>query len=151
MEDVEDLLLQLEQELNEGKKSLFGGGVTVDAETIYGIIDRIRAALPEMIREAKYIVQTNEKRRQEETLRARFGEAHIDHIGPIMPGEDFYAFLDGRPGFFVELGSRCPEKGCDMPHHNPKYRLDQDALPYGVQYLYDMALALLNRAEQAED
>ena len=71
MEDVEDLLLQLEQELNEGKKSLFGGGVTVDAETMYGIIDRIRAALPEMIREAKYIVQTNEKRRQEETLRAQ--------------------------------------------------------------------------------
>ena len=87
----------------------------------------------------------------EKTLLARFGEAHIDHIDPIMPGEDFYAFLDGRPGFFVELGSRCPEKGCDMPHHNPKYRLDQDALPYGVQYLYDMALALLNRAEQAED
>ena len=87
----------------------------------------------------------------EKTLLARFGEAHIDHIDPIMPGEDFYAFLDGRPGFFVELGSCCPEKGCDMPHHNPKYRLDQDALPYGVQYLYDMALALLNRAEQAED
>ena len=80
----------------------------------------------------------------EETLLSRFGAAHIDHIGPIMPGEDFYAFLDGRPGFFVELGSRCPEKGCDMPHHNPKYRLDQDALPYGVQYLFDMALTLLD-------
>lgn len=84
----------------------------------------------------------------EQTLLARFGKAHIDHIGPIMPGEDFYAFLDGRPGFFVELGSRCPEKGCDMPHHNPKYRLDQDALPYGVQYLYDMALTLLNKPEK---
>ena len=80
----------------------------------------------------------------EETLLSRFGAAHIDHIGPIMPGEDFYAFLDGRPGFFVELGSRCPEKGCDMPHHNPRYRLDQDALPYGVQYLFDMALTLLD-------
>ena len=81
----------------------------------------------------------------EQTLLSRFGKEHIDHIGPIMPGEDFYAFLENRPGFFVELGSRCPEKGCDRPHHNPVYRLDQDALPYGVQYLYDMALKLLNQ------
>ena len=81
----------------------------------------------------------------EQTLLSRFGKEHIDHIGPIMPGEDFYAFLENRPGFFVELGSRCPEKGCDRPHHNPGYRLDQDALPYGVQYLYDMALKLLNQ------
>ena len=81
----------------------------------------------------------------EQTLLSRFGKEHIDHIGPIMPGEDFYAFLENRPGFFVELGSRCSEKGCDRPHHNPGYRLDQDALPYGVQYLYDMALKLLNQ------
>lgn len=81
----------------------------------------------------------------EQTLLSRFGKEHIDHIGPIMPGEDFYAFLENRPGFFVELGSRCSEKGCDRPHHNPGYRLDQDALPYGVQYLYDMAIKLLNQ------
>lgn len=80
----------------------------------------------------------------EDTLLSRFGEAHIDRIGPIMPGEDFYAFLEGRPGFFVELGSRAPEKGCDMPHHNAKYKLDQEALPYGVQYLFDMTLRLLD-------
>ena len=39
----------------------------------------------------------------EQTLLSRFGKEHIDHIGPIMPGEDFYAFLENRPGFFVEL------------------------------------------------
>ena len=81
----------------------------------------------------------------EQTLLSRFGKENIDHIGPIMPGAYFYPFLENPPGFFVELGSRCPEKGCDRPHHNPGYRLDQDALPYGVQYLYDMALKLLNQ------
>ncbi|MDR3185236.1 MAG: hypothetical protein LBU04_00235 [Christensenellaceae bacterium] len=42
MEDIEDLLLQIEEELDNGKKSFFGSGVTVDADVIYNIIDKIR-------------------------------------------------------------------------------------------------------------
>lgn len=78
----------------------------------------------------------------EDVIRARFGEKAVCHISPIMPGEDFPYFLDGRPGLFVELGSRSAEKHCDMPHHNPLYKLDEDALPYGVRYLYDMTMKL---------
>lgn len=71
MEDIEDVLLEMEQELAEGKKSIFGSGVTVNAEAMYGLIDRIRNSLPDVVREARYIVQNNERIRQEETYRAQ--------------------------------------------------------------------------------
>ncbi|MDR0696879.1 MAG: hypothetical protein LBF68_05000 [Christensenellaceae bacterium] len=46
MEDIEDLLLQIEEELDNGKKSFFGSGVTVDAEVIVNILNKIRDVYP---------------------------------------------------------------------------------------------------------
>ena len=83
----------------------------------------------------------------EEIILKRFGESHLEHIGTIMPGEDFSYFTENRPGFFVELGSRNPGNQCDQPHHNPHYRLDESALKYGLQYLTDMVFALLEVPE----
>lgn len=64
-----------------------------------------------------------------------FGSASVLAIDPLMPGEDFSAFLDGCPGFFVELGARNEELGCTVPHHNSRYLMDENALRYGVEYL----------------
>ncbi|MDP3448662.1 MAG: amidohydrolase [Eubacteriales bacterium] len=80
----------------------------------------------------------------ERVIAARFGEAQMQPIGVIMPGEDFSYMLNGRPGFFVELGTRNPALQTDAPHHNPRYRMDEAALLYGVQYQYDFARALLD-------
>lgn len=77
-------------------------------------------------------------------IAARFGEARMQQIGVVMPGEDFSYLLEGRPGFFVELGTRSAELSADAPHHNPRYRMDERALILGVQYQYDAARALLN-------
>lgn len=71
MYDIEDLLFQIEEELKNGKKALFGSGVTVDSDVIYAIVDKIRAALPDVVREAKAIVRNSDRRYQEETLRAQ--------------------------------------------------------------------------------
>ena len=71
MYDIDDLLYQIEEELKNGKKSLFGSGVTVDADAIYAIVDKIRASLPDVIREAKAIVRNSDRRYQEETMRAQ--------------------------------------------------------------------------------
>jgi len=79
-----------------------------------------------------------------ERIKARFGADRIERIGCIMPGEDYSYFLDGRPGFFVELGTRNANKLTDRPHHNPNYRLDEDALKIGLQYELDMVQWLLN-------
>jgi len=77
-------------------------------------------------------------------IESRFGINAIELIDSIMPGEDFGYFLDGRPGFFVELGSRNVTKSCNRPHHNSAYMLDEDALLYGVQYMLDMLRNLMN-------
>lgn len=93
---------------------------------------------PSVVNDAKL---TTEAKR---VIVERFGAARTQTIGVIMPGEDFSYMLAGRPGFFVELGTRNAEKQTDAPHHNPRYRLDEDALVYGVQYQYDFARALLD-------
>ena len=71
MEDIEDLLVQIEEEVANGKRALFGSGVTVNGDVIYSLVDRIRAAVPDIMREAKAIVRNSEKRQQEESMRAR--------------------------------------------------------------------------------
>ena len=63
-----------------------------------------------------------------------FGPEAYSYIDPVMPGEDFSAFQADCPGAFVELGTRNPLKGSDQPHHNSGYRMDEDALVYGVEY-----------------
>lgn len=77
-------------------------------------------------------------------IASRLGKEHVLPIGVIMPGEDFSYFLDGRPGFFVDLGTRNADKNCDMPHHNSHYRMDEDALAYGLQFEFDFVCSLLD-------
>ncbi len=71
-------------------------------------------------------------------IEEQFGKEAVFDMYPLMPGEDFSAFLEGRKGFFVELGTGNEEKGSTVPHHNGHYIMDEDALKYGVQYLYSL-------------
>ena len=73
----------------------------------------------------------------EQLIESRFGAERVLHISPLMPGEDYPYFLENgkRPGFFVELGTRNAACGSDQPHHNPHFKIDEDCLKYGVQFL----------------
>ena len=76
----------------------------------------------------------------EEVLTEWFGKESILHIGLLMPGEDFSAFTEmtGVPGCFVEIGTANEEKGTKVNHHNPNYRMDEDALYYGTAFFAGM-------------
>ena len=53
----------------------------------------------------------------------------IDHVdAPNMGSEDFAYFVKEVPGAFMFLSSANPEKGTDVPHHNPKFNIDEDVL-----------------------
>jgi len=78
-------------------------------------------------------------------LRKRFGRTNIEQIDRMLPGEDFAYSTAHCPGFFVELGEN-EEKQSACPHHNSLYRLDGDALQYGVQYYFDAVRSLLGWA-----
>ena len=52
-----------------------------------------------------------------------------------MFGEDFAYFLQQRPGCFFNLGTRNEAKGLTSGHHHPRFDIDEDALPIGVEML----------------
>lgn len=56
-----------------------------------------------------------------------------------MGGEDFAYFAQAVPGCFFFLGARNPAKGCDLPHHHPRFDLDEDSLALGVEILVRVA------------
>ncbi len=57
-----------------------------------------------------------------------------------MPGEDFSEFSARVPGVFIFLGSGNKGKSCDYPHHNPRFNIDEDTLPLGVEMLVRFTL-----------
>lgn len=63
--------------------------------------------------------------------------------GINMGGEDFSEYARRIPGLFAYLGIRNDEKGITNPHHNPKFDMDESALPYGVAFEVLMALELM--------
>lgn len=67
MEDMEDLLILIEQELSQGRKPVLGTGTIINASVIYELIERIRNSIPEIIREARYIVQNSARMQKEES------------------------------------------------------------------------------------
>lgn len=50
---------------------------------------------------------------------------------PNMAGEDFAYYLEQRPGAFMFLSSSNPAKNTNIPHHNPKFDVDEDVLHMG--------------------
>lgn len=52
---------------------------------------------------------------------------------PIMGGEDFSFMLLKRPGAFVMMGQKGPEKG-GVPVHHPEYDFNDEMLPVGASY-----------------
>ncbi len=70
-----------------------------------------------------------------------FGDDAIIPLPPIYPGDDYCYYSQAFPSFFVEVGSGCKEKGTDEPHHNAKYRMDEDALLYSVEYMCALLLS----------
>lgn len=63
----------------------------------------------------------------------------------VMLGEDFSEFSERVPSTFIFLGVANKEKGTDYPHHHPKFNIDEDVLPIGVEIHVRTALEYLNR------
>lgn len=58
---------------------------------------------------------------------------------PTMGGEDFAYFAQRVPGLHVRLGVRGESAGAVHPGHSPEFRIDEAALPVGVQTLLAFA------------
>jgi amidohydrolase len=84
---------------------------------------------------------TTEKVRQ--ALVEIFGENVVEEGEQHMGGEDFSAYLQQTPGTFFNVGAGNREKGIVYPHHHPKFTVDEDALPMGVEAFVGIVLKTL--------
>ena len=72
------------------------------------------------------------------------GKKNVFEVDPTMGGEDYSLYLNKIPGCFAFLGVANPKKGTVYPHHHPKFWMDEDALPDGVEILYRAAQEYFN-------
>jgi amidohydrolase len=60
-----------------------------------------------------------------------------------MLGDDFAEFSRLVPGVYCFVGTANQGKGTNYPHHHPKFNIDEDSLPIGVELQVRLALAAL--------
>ena len=63
---------------------------------------------------------------------------------PNMGGEDFAFYLEQVPGAFLFLSSSDPAKGTDLPHHSPRFDVDESVLWKGAALYVSLAQTFLN-------
>lgn len=63
-----------------------------------------------------------------------FGAGNVVSSEPAMAAEDFSYYLLRAPGAFCSLGVGTPGSGERPSSHSPRFRLDEDGLPYGVAF-----------------
>lgn len=69
------------------------------------------------------------------------GPERVVEAEPSMGGEDFAYYLQQKPGCFFFIGMKGDV--ARYPHHHPRFTLDEDVLPIGVQMMVGVALAYL--------
>ncbi len=69
------------------------------------------------------------------------GAEHVKttQSAPNMGGEDFAYYLAEKPGAFMFLSSADHAKHSDVPHHNPKFMLDEDVFWKGSAVFVSIA------------
>lgn len=79
------------------------------------------------------------------SLKELLGEGNVLYLEkPSMGGEDFAEYLKFVPGTYFRLGTGNREKGTTYPLHNPRFDIDEDALPVGTAVLSFLAFKWLS-------
>ena len=68
----------------------------------------------------------------------------ITQIRPLMVSEDMAEILNRVPGCYVLLGAE-PEGGARGPHHNPRFDINEDALPLAAAIMANIATTFNKR------
>lgn len=71
------------------------------------------------------------------------GERNVVPQETLMGGEDFAYYGQAAPSAFLILGCRNAEAGATWEHHHPRFTIDEESLPQGMEILGRAALKLL--------
>ncbi|MBE7104930.1 amidohydrolase [Bacillus cereus] len=83
----------------------------------------------------------------ERTALQLYGRERVVRLQPTMAGEDFSAFLQKAPGTFFFIGAGNEEKGIVYPHHHPRFTIDEDALPIGMEVFVSSIMNFISKGE----
>jgi amidohydrolase len=75
------------------------------------------------------------------------GEKEVETGEDVMTSgsDDMACFLEAVPGCYFIVGAKNAEKGANYPHHHPRFNIDEDALPIGVEVLTRAAMDFLKK------
>src|SRR5436305_3265692 len=78
---------------------------------------------------------------------AAVGEKEVDESEDVMTAgsDDMACFLEAVPGCYFIVGAKNEEKGANYPHYHPRFNIDEDALPIGVEVLTRAAMNFLKQ------
>jgi len=76
------------------------------------------------------------------------GARKVVDAEPSMGGEDFSRYAEQVPAVFAYVGAKNPAKGIVYPHHHPKFDIDEDVLPSGVELYVRVAMEYLSRGKR---
>lgn len=76
---------------------------------------------------------------------ASVGEQYVDSGEEVLTtfADDMAYFLQAVPGCYFIVGARNEAKEARYPHHHPRFNIDEDALPIGVEVLTRAVLQAL--------
>lgn len=81
-----------------------------------------------------------EASRFERVARRIFNADQVKELPYIMAGEDFAYYLQKVPGCFMFVGAGNKEKGIEVPHHHPRFDIDESSIGQTAKLLIYMAL-----------
>ena len=74
-----------------------------------------------------------------------YGSGALEEVRRGMGAEDFSAYLQKAPGCFFYLGAGEEDMEKNYPHHHPKFKINEEALPIGVTVLLKAVQQLLSK------
>jgi amidohydrolase len=122
-------LLQRIEEVAQGVASALGGSCTVEVSNGCPPCTN-DAAMAEFVQKAAM---------------ASVGEENVSSGTEVMTtgSDDMAYFLQSAAGCYFMVGAGNEEKEANYPHHHPRFNIDEDALPIGVEVLMRAALDFL--------
>lgn len=73
-----------------------------------------------------------------EIIQQTFGEDVFLPIEPVLGAEDYSFYLKEKLGAFVNVGMQSEKS--KYPHHHPKFDIDEEAIPAGIEIMLQLAL-----------
>ncbi|CAD2076254.1 M20 metallopeptidase family protein [Phocicoccus pinnipedialis] len=129
-DDVKELIKRRFHEVVEETIAAFKGKVEIDYYDGY----------PATVNDEEIAIQVKS------VISKKYGEESVPSLRPSLGGEDFGRFLKKYPGVYYWLGTSIGEG--QKPLHNPGFKLNEDALKYGVETMVEVTLKTLERVNE---